>query len=77
MAKNKPLIDLETMKRIVLHENLNEDAIHDHFVNLAKAAKKSGAGCVSMTMRFNDGLPNDGVGGGEYIPELMLRVRKP
>jgi hypothetical protein len=78
MAKKNQLIDARTLDN-VLSTGPAPGALHDRFLELAKAARKSGAGCVSMTMRFDDGASEcgEGPGGGEYIPELMLRVRKP
>jgi hypothetical protein len=75
MAKKKQLIDLTTMQAVVLGDKkLTPDDQAAIFNHLAQAAKKCGAGCVSASFRFDDGA---GVANGEYIPELMLRVRKP
>jgi hypothetical protein len=76
MAKKQPLIDDTTMLKVKRSNTFTGDHLAERFNELAKAAKKSGAGCVSMAIRFDeevDGIARE----GEYIPELMLRVRKP
>jgi hypothetical protein len=73
MAKKKqPLIDGRTLDSITKAAPI-PSMLTKQFLDLAKQAKKSGASCVNASFRFGD----EGVGEGEYIPELMLRVRKP
>lgn len=79
MAKKQPLIDDTTMLKVKRSNTFTGDHLSERFTELAKAAKKSGAGCVSMAIRFDEEVEGGGpgAGNGEYIPELMLRVRKP
>lgn len=67
--KKKMLLDPKNMDDLHAGVALFEQYLRD----LATSAESSNAGCVSMTIRAGDGT----VGDGQYIPEIMLRVRKP
>lgn len=74
MAKKKQLIDERTLANFIDADETAALNMESTLLELAKQAKKTGAACVNASFRFDGDI---GVGNGEFIPELMLRVRKP